>query len=151
MASPASGSPRPGPGELQARTADLADAEARYHADLAEPGASETDRLDAAENLDRAQARMLELTSGPPAPGAELVGLEVCSPDNGEFIGPVERTEHLAYDGAEPPEVDVVMVRHTRGDGQLRAYELHEVREYVAEGKVIGPRRGTEPEAEAEI
>jgi hypothetical protein len=55
-------SPYPGPGEQHARTADLADAEARYHATLDEPAASEADRIDAADNLERAQTRMRELT-----------------------------------------------------------------------------------------
>jgi hypothetical protein len=55
--------PRRGPGELRARTADLADAEARYHATLGEPEADEADRIEAAESLDRAQTRMRELTA----------------------------------------------------------------------------------------
>lgn len=71
MPSPGNANPRPGPGELQARTAELAEAEARYYAGLAEPGASEADRIDAAEALDRAQALMRELTFEPPAPGTE--------------------------------------------------------------------------------
>jgi hypothetical protein len=61
MPTSGSSSPYPGPGEFQARTADLADAEARYHATLDEPAASEGDRIDAADNLDRAQTRMQEL------------------------------------------------------------------------------------------
>lgn len=92
-----------------------------------------------------------------PAPGTELVGLEVCSTEDGHLIGVVESTRHLAYDGA--PEADVVMVRRIHGDGALRAYELQEVREHIAEGTVIAPQRGIpgrsahdpEPEAEAEI
>jgi hypothetical protein len=71
MPSPDNAHPRPEPDELQARTAELAEAEARYNADLAEPGASEADRIDAAEALDQAQARMRELTFEPPAPGTE--------------------------------------------------------------------------------
>jgi hypothetical protein len=80
------------------------------------------------------------------APGAELVGWEVCEAVDGAFIGVVEGTKHLAYDGAEPPEVDVVMVRHIRGDGQLRAYEIGEVREHVTEGRIVCPPA---PELEA--
>jgi hypothetical protein len=87
------------------------------------------------------------------APGAELVGREVCSTADGHLIGLVEETRHLDYRayGAEPPEADVVMVRHLHGDGQLRAYELGEVRERIAEGRVVAaPEAETEPEAELE-
>ena len=48
-----------------------AEAEARYHAAVEEPAASESDRTEAAENLDRAQNLMQELTSSLPARGGE--------------------------------------------------------------------------------
>jgi hypothetical protein len=59
------------PGELHARTADLADAEARYWATFDEPTASEADRIEAAESLERTQISMHELTCSPPVPDAE--------------------------------------------------------------------------------
>jgi hypothetical protein len=55
--------PGPDPGELRARTADLADAEARYHSTLDEPEAAEADRIEAADNLGRAKTRIRELTA----------------------------------------------------------------------------------------
>jgi hypothetical protein len=61
-------SPHPGPGELRARTAELAEAEARYHATIDEPAASEGERIEAAKNLDRA-APVLDEMSGPQAGG----------------------------------------------------------------------------------
>jgi hypothetical protein len=70
---PAAGnpSPHPEPGELHAHTASLADAEARYWATLEEPAASEGDRIEAAENLERAETRIRELTCSLPGPDAE--------------------------------------------------------------------------------
>jgi hypothetical protein len=83
---------------------------------------------------------------------ADFVGREVCDAADGTFIGPVEGTEVLAYPPFEP--VEALMVRHAYGDGQLRAYEPEEVREYIAEGRVV-PGNGAfelqadyEPEAE---
>jgi hypothetical protein len=73
-----SASPHPWPSELHDRTADLADAEARYHATLDEPAATEGDRIEATENLDRAQTLFRELTCSPlmadaePEPEADL-------------------------------------------------------------------------------
>jgi hypothetical protein len=49
------------PGEAEAVMAALADAQARYWATLDEPQATEADRIDAADNLDRVQTLTLEL------------------------------------------------------------------------------------------
>ena len=85
---------------------------------------------------------------------AWYVGREVCDASDGVLLGPVEGTRHLAYDGQVPPEIDVLMVRHIHGDGQLRAYEMHEVREHIAEGRIVPapgyglPAGGQDPEAD---
>ena len=83
-----------------------------------------------------------------PAPGAELAGPGKYAMQSTARSSAMSRGRGiLPMTGAVPPEVDVVMVRHIHGDGQLRAYELGEVREYVAEGQVVA---APEPEAEAE-
>jgi hypothetical protein len=66
-----SASPYHEPGELEARTPALADAEARYWATVEEPAATEADRIEVAENLERAPALIRELTCSLPAPDAE--------------------------------------------------------------------------------
>jgi hypothetical protein len=97
-----SASAYPGRGELQARTADLADAEARYHITVDEPAASEGDHIDAAEALDRAQTRMQELTWASREADAEA-GLVAAR----EAWGP-EWPAWLSMTDIEPgPEIDL--------------------------------------------
>ena len=110
---------------------------------------------EAQRRIDEAAAAYLHARKDPAAIApAGFVGREVCDAD-GNFIGAVEGTEVLAYRPLEP--VEALMVRHTYGDGQLRWYEPEEVREYIAEGRVV-PGNSThelqaeqEPEAEREI
>lgn len=82
---------------------------------------------------------------------ARYVGREVCDASDGVLLGPVEGIRHLAFDGAEPPEVDVLMVRHIHDDGSLCAYELHEVREHIAECRVLAAGQEPDPEPEPEL
>jgi hypothetical protein len=78
-------SAHPVPGELHARTADLAEAEARYHATLDEPAATEGDRIEAAENLDRARALIREVVSAEAheadAEARLVAAREACGPE----------------------------------------------------------------------
>jgi hypothetical protein len=144
---------------------DLIDAEVAHElirGAYAEYGtAAEADMQEATRALQEAQRRIDE-AAGPylrarrdPAAvdPAGFAGREVCDAD-GTFIGAVEGTEVLACRPFEP--VEAVMVRHTHGGGQLRAYEPEEVREYLAEGHVV-PGNGAyelqaeqQPEAERE-
>jgi hypothetical protein len=97
-----SASPYPEPGELQARAADLADAEARYQITVDEPAASEGDRIDAAEALDRAQTRMQEVTSAEREADAEA-GLVAAR----EAWGPEWLTWQPMPDIDPGPEIDL--------------------------------------------
>jgi hypothetical protein len=126
---------------------------------------TEAAREEATRRLRETQARVQEaaetyLHSRTDPTAADLAGFagrEVGDAADGAFIGPVEGTKVLAYPPLEP--VEALMVRHIYGDGQLRAYEPEEVREYIAEGRVV-PANGAfelpasagrpEPEAEAD-
>lgn len=138
---------------------DLIDAETAYElirgAYVEYGTATEADMQEATQALREAQGRINEAagaylrTAREPgdAGPVSFVGREVCDVD-GNFVGPVEGTEVLAYRPFEP--VEAVMVRHTRGDGQLRAYEAEEVREYIAEGRVVPGNGAYELQAEQE-
>lgn len=134
----------------ETRGRELEDTEAQCRSVLDDPHATEADRAEAAERLEETQTRMRELaTALSPASPASFVGREVADARDGALLGPVETTEVLDYPPHEP--VEALMVRHIHGDGQLRAYEPHEVREHIAEGRVIPPGTSIpQPEQEAE-
>lgn len=124
------------PYELESRIQGLQDTEANYWAVMDDPEATETDRVEAAELLDEAETRIRELTAAPIAAetAANLLGHDVSDAKDGTFLGPVEKVKPFEHEGYEA--CDLLMVRLIHGDGTLRPFELHEVREHMTEGRV---------------